>query len=107
MGIYIETKDRYSTEDLLFIMKALRSPEGCPWDREQTNRSIRTNLIEETYEAIEAIDKGDDTALCEELGDVLMQVVFHAQMASEEDRFSFEDVSPSFQLRQELCFCRL
>ncbi|MBE6762870.1 MAG: nucleoside triphosphate pyrophosphohydrolase [Ruminococcaceae bacterium] len=92
MAIHIETKERYTTEDLLFIMKALRSPEGCPWDREQTNRSIRTNFIEETYEAIEAIDNGDDPALCEELGDVLMQVVFHAQMASEEDRFSYDDV---------------
>ena len=92
MAIHIETKERYSTEDLLFIMKALRSPEGCPWDREQTNRSIRTNFIEETYEAIEAIDNGDDHALCEELGDVLMQVVFHAQIASEDDRFSYDDV---------------
>ena len=92
MAIHIETKERYSTEDLLFIMKALRSPEGCPWDREQTNSSIRTNFIEETYEAIEAIDNGDDNALCEELGDVLMQVVFHAQMASEDNRFSYDDV---------------
>ena len=92
MAIHIETKERYSTEDLLFIMKALRSPEGCPWDREQTNSSIRTNFIEETSEAIEAIDNGDDNALCEELGDVLMQVVFHAQMASEDNRFSYDDV---------------
>ncbi len=92
MAIRIETKERYSTEDLLFIMKALRSPEGCPWDREQTHASIRTDFIEETYEAVEAIDKDDPEALCEELGDVLLQVVFHAEMASEQDRFCYDDV---------------
>ncbi len=92
MAIAIEQKDRYTTEDLLFIMKALRSEQGCPWDREQTHRSIRTSLIEETYEAVEAIDNEDDGALCEELGDVLLQVVFHAEMAAEDDRFCYDDV---------------
>lgn len=92
MAIEIAKKDRYTTDDLLFIMKALRSPEGCPWDREQTHRSVRSSLIEETYETIEAIDNEDDAALCEELGDVLLQVVFHAEMASEENRFSYDDV---------------
>lgn len=92
MAIEIETKERYSTEDLLTIMKALRSPEGCPWDREQTHGSIRSDFIEETYEAVEAIDNDDPAALCEELGDVLLQVVFHAEMASEQNRFSFDDV---------------
>lgn len=73
-------------------MRALRSPDGCPWDREQTHASIRTDFIEETHEAIEAIDNGDDAGLCEELGDVLLQVVFHAQIAEEESRFSYDDV---------------
>lgn len=92
MPVEFEKKARYDTEDLLRIMKALRSPEGCPWDREQTHRSIRTSLIEETHEAVEAIDNGDDAALCEELGDVLLQVVFHAEMAAEDGRFSYDDV---------------
>ncbi|MBQ3094269.1 MAG: nucleoside triphosphate pyrophosphohydrolase [Clostridia bacterium] len=87
-----EKKERYTTDDLLAIMKALRSPEGCPWDREQTHRSIRTSLIEEAHETIEAIDNGDDAGLCEELGDVLLQVVFHAEMAAEDGRFSYDDV---------------
>ncbi len=92
MPVEFEKKERYNTDDLLNIMKVLRSPEGCPWDREQTHRSIRTSLIEETHEAVEAIDNGDDAALCEELGDVLLQVVFHAEMASEDGRFSYDDV---------------
>lgn len=92
MAVEFEKKPRYDTEDLRKIMQALRSPEGCPWDREQTHRSIRTSLIEETHEAVEAIDNGDDAALCEELGDVLLQVVFHTQMAEEENRFSYDDV---------------
>ncbi len=71
------------------IMKILRSPEGCPWDREQTHESIRQNFIEETYEAIEAIDTKDTELLKEELGDVLMQVVFHALMEEEAGKFDF------------------
>ncbi len=92
MAVAFEKKARYDADDLLRIMKALRSPDGCPWDREQTHRSIRSDFLEETHEAIEAIDNGDDAALCEELGDVLLQVVFHAQIAQEEGRFSFDDV---------------
>ncbi len=92
MPVEFEQKPCYGTEDLRAIMKALRSPEGCPWDREQTHESIRSSLIEETHEAIEAIDSGDDAALCEELGDVLLQVVFHAEMAAEDGRFTFDDV---------------
>ena len=92
MPIEFPKKEQYTTDDLLLIMKALRSPEGCPWDREQTNRSIRTSLVEETYETLEAIDNGDDAALTEELGDVLLQVVFHAEIAAEENRFSYDDV---------------
>lgn len=87
-----EQKPRYTTADLCTIMTALRAPDGCPWDREQDHRSIRTSLIEETYEALEAIDNGDDAALCEELGDVLLQVVFHAEMARERGVFSYDDV---------------
>lgn len=92
MAVSFDKKDRYTTEDLLNIMALLRGEGGCPWDREQTHQSIRSNLLEETHEALEAIDTGDNGALREELGDVLMQVVFHAQMAAEEGAFSFDDV---------------
>lgn len=92
MPIAFEAKERYTTSDLCEIMRLLRSPEGCPWDREQTHRSIRSDFLEETHEAIEAIDDGDMSALCEELGDVLLQVVFHAQLASEEGAFGYDDV---------------
>lgn len=83
---------RYSAAQLLEIMEALRSPDGCPWDREQTHKSIRNDAIEEIYEVADAIDQGDKEALCEELGDVLLQVVFHAQIARENGDFAFEDV---------------
>ncbi len=73
-------------------MRLLRSPGGCPWDRAQTHASIRRNLLEEAYEAAEAIDRDDEANLKEELGDVLLQVVFHARMAEEEGRFTFDDV---------------
>ena len=85
-------KDRYTIDDLLEIMKLLRSPGGCPWDREQDHHTIRRNLIEEAYEAVEAIDLEDRDALCEELGDVLLQVVFHSRMAQEAGEFTFDDV---------------
>jgi len=83
-------KERYTVEDLLRLMETLRS--RCPWDREQTHKSIRKNLIEETYEAVEAIDKGDAQLLKEELGDVLLQVVFHTQIEKESGNFDFGDV---------------
>ncbi|MDD2956067.1 MAG: nucleoside triphosphate pyrophosphohydrolase [Oscillospiraceae bacterium] len=85
-------KNRYGYEDLLRIMEILRGPDGCPWDREQTHESIRKNFIEETYEVAEAIDSGDKALLREELGDVLLQVVFHARMEEENGGFSMEDV---------------
>lgn len=88
-----EIKQKYTMDDLLEIMRLLRGENGCPWDREQTHASIRKNLIEETYEAIEAINKQDDHLLCEELGDVLMQVVFHTQMAQERKAFGFDEVA--------------
>lgn len=85
-------KDNYTIDELLEIMSFLRSEQGCPWDREQTHQSLRENMIEEAYETVDAIDSGSPERLCDELGDVLMQVVFHAQMASEQNRFNFSDV---------------
>ncbi|MBI2955878.1 MAG: nucleoside triphosphate pyrophosphohydrolase [Acidobacteria bacterium] len=73
-------------------MARLRAPDGCPWDREQTPRSLRTYLLEETYEVLDAIERDDPQALKDELGDLLLQVVFHAQMAGEQGRFSIDDV---------------
>ncbi|MBR3844581.1 MAG: nucleoside triphosphate pyrophosphohydrolase, partial [Clostridia bacterium] len=78
--------------DLLEIVRLLRLPDGCPWDREQTHKSIRSNLLEESYEVIDAIDREDCENLREELGDLLLQVVMHAQMEREEDRFDFSQV---------------
>lgn len=85
-------KPRYTTEDLIEIVRLLRSPDGCPWDKEQTHKSIRQDFIEEVYEAIEAIDTDDAELLEEELGDVLLQVAMHAQMAAEENKFTYEDI---------------
>ncbi len=85
-------KKDYSYEDLLEIMKILRSPQGCPWDREQDHESLKKYLIEETYEVIEAIDMKNPEKLCEELGDVLLQVVFHSRIAEENGQFSMNDV---------------
>lgn len=82
----------YKMEDLLRIMELLRAPDGCPWDREQTHQSIRRNMLEEAYEVAEAIDQQDPAHLKEELGDVLLQVVFHARMAQEAGQFTFDDV---------------
>ena len=85
-------KSKYNFEDLVDIMQILRSPGGCPWDAEQTHKSIRRDLLEETYELIEGIDKDDPAILREELGDVLLQVVFHSNIASCEKRFTIDDV---------------
>ena len=85
-------KDRYHIDDLLQIMKLLRSENGCPWDKVQTHESIRKNFIEETYEVCEAIDESDMSLLKEELGDVLLQIVFHSQIEEEQSTFSFGDV---------------
>lgn len=78
---------------LLGIMARLRAPGGCPWDRQQSHASIKHNVIEEAYEVVDAIESRDDADLREELGDLLLQVVFHAQMAKEQRRFDFEDVA--------------
>ncbi len=85
-------KEKYTYDDLLEIMRLLRSENGCPWDREQNHESLKKYLIEETYEVLEAIDLKDKDKLCEELGDVLLQVVFHAQVAQEEKNFNMEDI---------------
>jgi len=79
-------------DDLIQIMALLRAPDGCPWDRVQTHQSIRRNMLEEAYELVETIDQDDPAHMKEELGDVLLQVVFHARMAQEAGRFTFEDV---------------
>ncbi len=79
-------------DSLLGIMRRLRGPDGCPWDREQTLDSLKSNLIEETYEVIDAMESGDRAELCGELGDLLLQVVFQAQICDEAGEFNFEDV---------------
>nr|WP_302650453.1 nucleoside triphosphate pyrophosphohydrolase [uncultured Agathobaculum sp.] len=88
-----QQKEKYNFNDLLRIMEILRAPDGCMWDREQDHQSIRRNFIEETYEVCEAIDEQDPEHLKEELGDVLLQVVFHAQMEKEKGVFDIEDVA--------------
>ena len=85
-------KPQYGYEDLLEIIRLLRSEDGCPWDKAQTHQSIRRGLLEEAYEAAEAIDNDDPALLKEELGDVLMQVVFHADIESDAGRFTIDDV---------------
>lgn len=75
------------------IVSLLRSPEGCPWDREQTHESLRHGLVEESYEAVDAITRNDDANFCEELGDLLLQIIFHTDLAAERGAFTFEDVA--------------
>lgn len=93
MAVDYPIKDKYNIEDLLAIMRILRAPGGCPWDAEQNHETIKKNLIEETYEVIEAVNKEDTELLKEELGDVLLQVVFHAAMEEEKGFFDFSDVA--------------
>jgi len=80
---------------LLDIMNTLRGPDGCPWDREQTHESLKPYCIEEAYEVVDAIEKGNDKELAGELGDLLLQVIFHAQLAKESERFSMKEVIES------------
>ena len=90
---YLATKkDKYTFEDLCLLADLLRREGGCPWDRVQTHKSIRKDIIEETYEVIEAIDNGDPALMKEELGDLLWQVVFHAQLEREEGRADMSDI---------------
>ena len=90
---YILSREKYDFYDLCTIMEILRGEDGCPWDTEQTHESIRKNLIEETYEVIEAIDSKNTDLLREELGDVMLQVVFHTQMERELGNFDINDVA--------------
>lgn len=86
-------KKKPAIEDLLRVMAQLRSPQGCPWDREQSHLTLRRHAIEEVYELIDAIEARDDHEMIEELGDVLLQVVFHCQLARERGAFDFENVT--------------
>lgn len=93
MAIDFEFKEKYDFSDLVNIVRVLREPGGCPWDAEQTHTSIRENFLEETYEALEAIDTGNAELLKEELGDVLLQVALHADMARTDGQFDINDVA--------------
>lgn len=91
--VNFENKERYGIGDLRKLVSLLRGPGGCPWDAEQTHESLRRNFLEEAYEAVEAIEEGNAAHLCEELGDVLMQVMFHSDIEADEGRFSLDDVA--------------
>ena len=85
--------ERYGFDELNRVIRILRAPGGCPWDRKQTHKTLRTNLVEEAYEAVDAIDREDMDALYDELGDVLLQIVLHAEIAREHGEFTIEDVT--------------
>ncbi|MBC8003680.1 MAG: MazG family protein [Opitutaceae bacterium] len=89
----MKKKKATALSDLLNVMARLRSPEGCPWDREQDHLTLRFHAVEEVYELLDAIEAGDDHEMLEELGDLLLQVVFHCQMANERGAFDFEKVA--------------
>ena len=89
--------DQFNT--LVGIIARLRAPDGCPWDRKQTHASLRENLLEECYEVLEALDKGDSSRLCDELGDLLMQIVLHTQIATEAEEFKLGDVLRSINAK--------
>ena len=90
---YLLEREVYTFDDLVTVVEVLRSDIGCPWDREQDHKSIRNDIIEETYEVIEAIDTDNPVLLREELGDVLLQVVFHSQIETEKGVFTVDDVA--------------
>ncbi|MBN1776370.1 MAG: nucleoside triphosphate pyrophosphohydrolase [Clostridiales bacterium] len=92
-GTWDLSEEKFNSEDLRAIMERLLGPGGCPWDRAQTHESIRKNLIEEAYETVDAIDTGDPDRIKDELGDVLLQVYFHAAMAERDGTFSLDDVA--------------
>lgn len=87
-------------EELIDVVAKLRAPDGCPWDREQTHTSLRPNMLEEAYEAVDAIDENDMAHLREELGDVLLQVLLHSQIASESNEFTLDDIAK--ELKEKL-----
>ena len=107
---YLLGKDRYDYEDLLLIVELLRGDGGCPWDMEQDHKSLRKGFIEETYEVIEAIDTENTALLREELGDVLLQIVFHADIERDAGSFDMSDVSNDIcaklppHNRKRICF---
>lgn len=86
------SKDRYDLSDLQAVLRCLRGPGGCPWDQVQTHHSIRRNFLEEVYECCEALDNDDEALMKEELGDVLLQVLFHAEIEAERGRFDLDDI---------------
>jgi MazG family protein len=86
-------KPKSAIDDLLAVMARLRSPQGCPWDREQDHMTLRYHAVEEVYELMDAIEAGDDQEMAEELGDLLLQVVFHCQLAGERGAFDFQQVA--------------
>lgn len=92
MAVVFPEKASYTLADLEEIVRILRSPEGCPWDREQTHQTLRSGLLEETHEALDAISRDDIPGMREELGDVLLQVVFHSDIEREQGSFTMDDV---------------
>jgi tetrapyrrole methylase family protein/MazG family protein len=96
MGKPISSKENlHQFDTLVAIIAKLRAPDGCPWDKEQTHQSLRENLLSETYEVLAALDDGDKEKLCEELGDLLLQIVLHAQIAKDNKEFTIDDVIQS------------
>ena len=91
--VHFEEKAVYNMDDLVRLLRILRAPGGCPWDREQTHRSNRRNFLEEAYEAAEAFDRDDPDMMCEELGDMLMQVLFNIHIEEDAGRFTTDDVT--------------
>ena len=89
----MDMKTKPAINELLAVMAKLRSPQGCPWDREQNHKTLRYHAVEEVYELMDAIEAGDDQEMAEELGDLLLQVVFHCQLAHERGAFDFEQVA--------------
>ena len=92
-------KNLASFDSLVKIIARLRAPDGCPWDKEQTHQTLRGNLLSESYEVMEALDNGEDRALCEELGDLLLQIVLHAQIAKDQKKFEIGDVIKSINTK--------
>ncbi|MBO4326574.1 MAG: MazG family protein [Clostridia bacterium] len=90
---YVPEDGKYKFSDLYEIIRLLRSPGGCPWDRVQTHRTLTTPMVEEAYELVDAIEKENDAKMVEELGDVLLQVIFHCIIAEEDGKFGFDDVT--------------
>jgi tetrapyrrole methylase family protein/MazG family protein len=96
MGKPLSSKENlHKFDTLVAIIAKLRAPDGCPWDKEQTHKSLRENLLSETYEVLTALDDGDKEKLCEELGDLLLQIVLHAQIAKDNGEFKIDDVLKS------------